>query len=267
MICGLSPTQIQDARCIRSAGSRRRSKTTTGPLGPEVATCVGLALGERRLNARFGDEAIDHYTFCIGSDGDLQEGINSKASSLAGHLELGRLIVFYTTTESRSKARPRWPSPRDVGARYEAYGGQVQHLSDGSHPRPRSSGRRHRRARRGSSVADHLPNAHRARRPAQAGHRRGARRGRLANRRSETDQAGAAAGPRTGRSRFPRRHSNISVAVHERGRELHGGRQDADADTAPAPRTRPRARAAGASGSCCDGVRNTAFPAPTPRER
>ncbi len=73
-------------------------EATTGPLGQGISMAVGLALAERMLAARFnrdGHEIVDHYTFMIASDGDIQEGISSEASSLAGHLGLGRLIVFY----------------------------------------------------------------------------------------------------------------------------------------------------------------------------
>ena len=70
-------------------------EATTGPLGQGLGACVGLALGERMLNARLGDDVIDHHTFAIASDGDMQEGIASEAASLAGHLGLSRLVVFY----------------------------------------------------------------------------------------------------------------------------------------------------------------------------
>ena len=70
-------------------------ETTTGPLGQGISTAVGLALGERMLAARFDEELVGHFTYVIASDGDLEEGIASEASSLAGHLGLGRLIAFY----------------------------------------------------------------------------------------------------------------------------------------------------------------------------
>ena len=73
-------------------------ETTTGPLGQGISTAVGMALGERMLAARFnrGDHTpIDNFTYFIASDGDMEEGIASEASSLAGHLGLGRLIGFY----------------------------------------------------------------------------------------------------------------------------------------------------------------------------
>src|SRR3712207_5596436 len=73
-------------------------EATTGPLGQGISMSVGLALAERMLNARFGD-IVDHHTFTIASDGDIQEGVAAEAPSYAGHLGLGRLIAFYDANE------------------------------------------------------------------------------------------------------------------------------------------------------------------------
>ena len=72
-------------------------EATTGPLGQGLAMSVGMALAERMLAARFNrrHDLIDHHTYVIASDGDIQEGVGSEASSLAGHLGLGKLIVFF----------------------------------------------------------------------------------------------------------------------------------------------------------------------------
>jgi transketolase len=108
-------------------------EATTGPLGQGIANCVGLALAERMLAARFnrdGHEIIDHHTFTIASDGDMEEGISSEASSLAGHLGLGRLIAFYDDNHISIEGDTALAFSEDVGARYEAYGWHVQRLGE-----------------------------------------------------------------------------------------------------------------------------------------
>ena len=89
---------------------------------------VGLALAERMMAARFNrpdQEIVDHHTFVIASDGDIQEGVASEASSLAGHWGLGRLIVFYDDNHIQLASEVDVVMTEDVGARYEAYGWHV----------------------------------------------------------------------------------------------------------------------------------------------
>jgi transketolase len=108
-------------------------EVTTGPLGQGVGNSVGLALAERMLAARFnrdGHEIIDHHTFVVASDGDMMEGIGSEASSLAGHLGLGKLIVFYDNNHISLDGPTSLSFSEDVGARYEAYGWHVQDLGE-----------------------------------------------------------------------------------------------------------------------------------------
>jgi len=108
-------------------------EATTGPLGQGISTCVGMALAERMLAARYnrpGHQLIDHHTFTICSDGDQEEGIASEASSLAGHLGLGRLIAFYDDNHISIEGNTDIAFSEDVGGRYEAYGWDVQNLGE-----------------------------------------------------------------------------------------------------------------------------------------
>ena len=105
-------------------------ETTTGPLGQGISTAVGMALGERMLAARFGEELVGHFTYVIASDGDLEEGIASESSSLAGHLGLGRLITFYDDNHISIEGDTALAFSEDVGKRYEAYGWHVQNLGE-----------------------------------------------------------------------------------------------------------------------------------------
>lgn len=112
-------------------------EATTGPLGQGLSMSVGLALAERMLAARFnapGHDVVDHYTYAIASDGDIQEGVTSEASSLAGHLGLGKLIAFYDDNKIQLASPTSMVFSEDVGARYEAYGWHVQNLGEDISP-------------------------------------------------------------------------------------------------------------------------------------
>ncbi|HLW94463.1 MAG TPA: transketolase [Solirubrobacteraceae bacterium] len=141
-LCGYGLT-LEDIKNFRQVGSPCAGhpeyghaagiEATTGPLGQGISTCVGLALAERMLAARFnrdGHGVIDHHTFTIASDGDLEEGISSEASSIAGHLGLGRLIAFYDDNHISIEGNTDLAFSENVGARYEAYGWHVQHLGE-----------------------------------------------------------------------------------------------------------------------------------------
>ncbi len=103
----------------------RGIETTTGPLGQGLANAVGMALAEKHLAARFntGDfPVVDHYTYVIASDGDLMEGVANEASSLAGHLKLGKLIVLYDDNEITIDGSTELAFSEDVCKRYQALG-------------------------------------------------------------------------------------------------------------------------------------------------
>ncbi len=110
-------------------------EATTGPLGQGFANAVGMAIAERRLAAEFnrpGHILVDHWTYGICSDGDLQEGIGAEAASLAGHLRLGKLIFLYDDNEVQLDGPTSMAWSEDVGARFDAYGWHTQRVADGN---------------------------------------------------------------------------------------------------------------------------------------
>lgn len=103
----------------------------TGPLGQGLAHCVGFAIAEKILGGRFnrpGATVVDHYTYTICSDGDLMEGVTNEAGSLAGHLELGKLIALYDDNGITIDGPTSISFTEDVAKRYEALGWHIQHI-------------------------------------------------------------------------------------------------------------------------------------------
>lgn len=108
---------------------------TTGPLGQGVAMAVGIAMAERHLAAKYNKEdlqIVDHYTYSICGDGDLMEGVSAEASSLAGHLKLGRLIVLYDSNDISLDGELNRSFSESVEDRYKAYGWQVIRVEKGN---------------------------------------------------------------------------------------------------------------------------------------
>ncbi|MFG3597942.1 transketolase [Bradyrhizobium sp. RDI18] len=108
-------------------------ETTTGPLGQGIATAVGMALAERLMNARFGDDCVDHFTYVIAGDGCLMEGISHEAISLAGHLRLNRLIVLFDDNEISIDGSTSLSCSDDQLARFKAVGWSASRV-DGHDP-------------------------------------------------------------------------------------------------------------------------------------
>ncbi len=104
-------------------------ETTAGPLGQGVGNAVGMAVAERILAAKFNTPkhtVIDHYTYALASDGDMMEGVASEAASLAGHLGLGKLIVFYDSNKITIEGSTDLAFSEDVLARFAGYGWHAQ---------------------------------------------------------------------------------------------------------------------------------------------
>ncbi|HEY6067021.1 MAG TPA: transketolase [Thermoanaerobaculia bacterium] len=136
---------LDDLKSFRQWGSRTPGhpeyrvtpgvEATTGPLGQGTANAVGMAMAERFLARRFnrpGHEIVDHRTFALVSDGDLMEGISNEASSLAGHLRLGKLTFLYDSNGVTLDGPAAMAFTEDVGKRYEGLGWQVLHVEDGN---------------------------------------------------------------------------------------------------------------------------------------
>lgn len=112
-------------------------EVTSGPLGQGISNAVGLAMAEAALAAQFnrpGFPVIDHYTYVIASDGDIMEGVSGEAASLAGHLQLGKLIVLWSDNRITIEGSTDLTFTEDVTGRFAAYGWQVQRVADGNDP-------------------------------------------------------------------------------------------------------------------------------------
>jgi transketolase len=135
-LTGYARPTIDDIRNFRQFGSPCAGhpenfelegvECTTGPLGQGLAMGVGFALAERHLNADFGDDLVDHHTWVIAGDGCLMEGINHEAVGLAGHLGLGRLIVFWDDNRITIDGATTLSTSEDIPARYSASGWHVE---------------------------------------------------------------------------------------------------------------------------------------------
>ncbi|WP_433831116.1 transketolase [Actinoplanes sp. CA-015351] len=134
--------ELSDLQALRTWGSAtpghpeyrhtRGVEITTGPLGQGLASAVGMALAARRErglldpDAAAGQSPFDHHVYVVASDGDLMEGVTAEASSLAGHQQLGNLVLFYDSNHISIEDDTGISFSEDVAARYAAYGWHVQ---------------------------------------------------------------------------------------------------------------------------------------------
>jgi transketolase len=136
--------QLSDLQSLRTWGSAtpghpehkhtKGVEITTGPLGQGLASAVGMAMSARRERGLLdpdtapGESPFDHHVFVLASDGDLMEGVTAEASSLAGHQQLGNLVVIYDQNHISIEDDTDISFSEDVAARYEAYGWHVQRV-------------------------------------------------------------------------------------------------------------------------------------------
>ena len=132
--------EIEDIKQFRQLGSQTPGhpevhltpgvEVTTGPLGQGIANAVGMALAERHLRSRLGSEIVNHRIWAICGDGDLMEGISHEAASLAGHQQLGNLVVIYDDNRITIDGGTDLTRSDDAPQRFEAYGWHVNNLGD-----------------------------------------------------------------------------------------------------------------------------------------
>ena len=142
---GYGDLSIEDLKNFRQAGSKTPGhpeyghtvgvEVTTGPLGQGIANAVGMAMAESHLAAKFNKEdlkPVDHYTYVLCGDGCLMEGISSEASSLAGTLGLGKLILLYDSNNITIEGSTDIAFTENVLDRYKAYNWHTQKVADGN---------------------------------------------------------------------------------------------------------------------------------------
>jgi len=142
-LTGYADMTMDELRNFRQLGARTAGhpeyghaagiETTTGPLGQGIASAVGMALAERLMNSRFGDDLVDHHTYVIAGDGCLMEGISHEAISLAGHLRLGKLIVLFDDNKICIDGATSMTESDDQLARFQASGWRTDAV-DGHDP-------------------------------------------------------------------------------------------------------------------------------------
>ncbi|PTN38252.1 transketolase [Desulfonatronum sp. SC1] len=143
---------IQDLQDFRQLGSRTPGhpeehmtpgvEATTGPLGQGLAMGVGMAVAERMLAARLGTDVVDHSTYVLASDGDMQEPVALGAASLAGHWGLGKLIVFYDSNQIQLSGPTNRSDCTDYRKLFEAFCWDVQEVDGHDHDQIREAIRR-----------------------------------------------------------------------------------------------------------------------------
>ncbi len=143
-LLGYEEMTIEQLKSFRQLGSKTPGhpeysvtpgiETTTGPLGQGIANAVGMAISERILNSRLNNSIIDHFTYVVAGDGCLMEGISHEASSLAGHLGLSKLIMFFDNNGISIDGSINLTNSEETLLRYESLGWHVQEI-DGHNPK------------------------------------------------------------------------------------------------------------------------------------
>ena len=144
-LTGVKGVTMDEIRNFRQLGSKTPGhpefghtpgvETTTGPLGQGLATAVGMAMAERSLNARYGDDLVDHRTYVLAGDGCLMEGVSHESISLAARLKLNRLTVIWDDNNATIDGKVSLSESGDQIARFKAAGWAVKAIDGHDHTR------------------------------------------------------------------------------------------------------------------------------------
>ena len=140
---------VEELKQFRQLGSRTPGhpergltpgvEATTGPLGQGIGNAVGMAISEKILSQKFGSEVVNHFTYCLHGDGDIQEPVAQGSIALAGHYGLGKLIMYYDSNEAQISGKVSRSDSTDYSAMYKSHGWHVQEIDGHNHDEIRSA--------------------------------------------------------------------------------------------------------------------------------
>jgi len=149
MLCLVGWLKVDDLKQFRQLGSKTPGhpergltpgvEATTGPLGQGVGNAVGMAIAERILAEKFGNDVVNHYTYCLHGDGDIQEPVAQGAVAIAGHFGLGKLIMYYDSNNAQISGKVSRSDSTDYAMMYKSHGWHVQEIDGHDHDAIRSA--------------------------------------------------------------------------------------------------------------------------------
>ena len=149
MLCFIGWLDVEDLKQFRQLGSKTPGhpergltpgiEATTGPLGQGVGNAVGMATSERILSSKFGEDIVNHYTYVLHGDGDIQEPVAQGSIAIAGHWGLNKLIAFYDSNEAQISGKVSRSDSTDYAKMYESHGWHVQEIDGHNHDEIRSA--------------------------------------------------------------------------------------------------------------------------------
>ena len=149
MLCYIGWLDVEDLKKFRQLGSKtpghpergltKGIEATTGPLGQGIGNAVGMAVSEKILSSKFGSEIVNHYTYVLHGDGDIQEPVAQGAIAIAGHWGLSKLIAFYDSNNAQISGKVSRSDSTDYVKMYESHGWHVQVIDGHNHYEIRSA--------------------------------------------------------------------------------------------------------------------------------